>query len=157
MTASRVGWLILLLATAADLTSVPNGSAHDDQAIVPQNPVVNLVDLQEAAFGRQWPIANPLLAGHLLGRGAGRKGHVVALAGFARSEPDRPRRALLSESYLLQGGLPATERARWAANALEPKAAEEWRRMVEIQAGMGAGEDARQSRARPAAPERGRR
>jgi hypothetical protein len=76
---------------------------------------------------------------------------------LAQAGPDRRLWALLSESYLLKGDLPAAERARWAAIAVEPRAAEEWRRMAEIQAAMGAPEDARKARARAEALERGER
>ena len=81
--------------------------------------------------------AYQLLSGHFLRRGMGREGHGVALEGLAKAGPDPELWALVSESYLLKGDLPAAIRAREAALALDPGAANEWRRMGEIWEAMG--------------------
>lgn len=81
--------------------------------------------------------AYQVLSNHLLKRGDGRRGHGVALEGLARAGVDQKLWALVSESYLLKGDLPAAVRAREAALGLDPEAPDQWRRLGEIWDAMG--------------------
>jgi tetratricopeptide (TPR) repeat protein len=76
--------------------------------------------------------AYQILAGHLLRRELGREGHRVALEGLALAGPDQELWALVSESYLLKGDLPAAARARRAAIGLGPDRARHEARLQEI-------------------------
>lgn len=95
--------------------------------------------------------AYQLLANQYLRRGAGREGHGVALQGLARAGPDQELWALVSESYLLKGDLPAAVRARMAALGVDPGAPDQWRRLGEIWKAMG--EEGRAAQARERARE----
>jgi hypothetical protein len=97
--------------------------------------------------------AYQLLSGHLLRRGLGREGHGVALEGLTRAGPDAELWALVSESYLLKGDLPAAVRAREVAIVLDPEPAKQWERMGEIWEAMGEMERAREAWARAKALE----
>lgn len=101
-----------------------------------------------------------ILGANLLRRGFGREGHRVALEGLARTGNDRALWALVSESYILKGDLPAAARARQAAIGADPEEPAEWRRLGEILAAMGDADGAGRARVRAdaleaAAAERG--
>ncbi len=70
--------------------------------------------------------------------------------------PDRELWALVSESYILKGDLHAAIRARAAAIATDPVAADQWERMADILEEIGEADRASAARARAAAlqPER---
>ncbi len=89
--------------------------------------------------------AYQLLANQYLRRGEGRAGHQVALQGLAMAGPDQELWALVSESYLLKGDLPAAVRAREAALGVNPEAGDQWHRLGEILEAMG--QEERASRA----------
>ncbi len=90
--------------------------------------------------------AYQLLAGAMIRRDFGREGHRIALTGLARSQNDRELWALVSESYILKGDLPAAARAREAAIAADPSAGYQWTRLAEILDALG--EEAQAARAR---------
>ncbi len=92
---------------------------------------------QAVAVGPELANAYQVLAGHLLRRGEGRAGHGVALEGLARAGPDGRLWALVSESYLLKGDLPAALRARDAAIGAEPRDPDQWRRLAQIREAAG--------------------
>jgi predicted Zn-dependent protease len=81
--------------------------------------------------------AYQILAGQLLRQGRGREAHRMALEGLARAGSDRELWALVSESYVLKGDLPAAVRAREAALANDPGSSANWIRLGEILAAMG--------------------
>jgi tetratricopeptide (TPR) repeat protein len=93
--------------------------------------------------------AYQLLAGAMIRRGFGREGHRIALTGLARSQNDRELWALVSESYILKGDLPAAVRAREAAIAADSSAGYQWARLAEILGALG--EEERAARARTVA------
>jgi Tfp pilus assembly protein PilF len=77
------------------------------------------------------------LTGQLLRQGRGREAHRVALRGLARAGPDSDLWALLSESYILKGDLPAAIRARHAALGQDPDAPHQWSRLADLLAATG--------------------
>ena len=81
--------------------------------------------------------AYQILAGNLLRRGLGREAHGIALAGLAVAGTDQKLWAVVSESYVLKGDLPAAVRAREAAIGADPSSAAAWDRLSEIFAAMG--------------------
>jgi len=81
--------------------------------------------------------AYQLLAGAMIRRGFGREGHRIALTGLARSQNDRELWALVSESYILKGDLPAAVRAREAAIGADPTEGYQWSRLAEILDALG--------------------
>jgi tetratricopeptide (TPR) repeat protein len=89
--------------------------------------------------------AYQILASEYLRRGEGRAGHQVALQGLAMAGPDPELWALVSESYLLKGDLPAAVRAREAALGVNPEAGDQWHRLGEILEAMGEEERASQA------------
>lgn len=90
--------------------------------------------------------AYQLLAGAMIRRDFGREGHRLALTGLARSQNDRELWALVSESYILKGDLPAAVRAREAAIAADPSAGYQWARLAEILGALGEEEQAARAR-----------
>jgi len=87
-----------------------------------------------------------LLAGAMISRGFGREGHRIALEGLARTRNDRELWALVSESYILKGDLPAAVRARKAAIAADPTDAFQWGRFAEILEALGESAEAQEAR-----------
>jgi hypothetical protein len=85
----------------------------------------------------------------MIRRDFGREGHRIALEGLARSRNDQELWALVSESYILKGDLPAAVRAREAAIALDPGSGYQWGRLADILEALGQAEGA--ARARSAA------
>ncbi|MFC1660843.1 tetratricopeptide repeat protein [Gemmatimonadota bacterium] len=77
------------------------------------------------------------LTGQLLRQERGREAHGVALRGLARAGPDADLWALVSESYILKGDLPAAIRARHAAIGQDPDAPHQWARLGELLAALG--------------------
>jgi Tfp pilus assembly protein PilF len=77
------------------------------------------------------------LTGQLLRQGRGREAHRVALRGLARAGPDSDLWALLSESYILKGDLPAAIRARHAALGQDPDAPHQWSRLADLLVATG--------------------
>lgn len=90
--------------------------------------------------------AYQLLSGAMIRRGFGREGHRIALEGLARTRRDRELWALVSESYILKGDLPAAARAREAAIGADPSAAYQWSRLADLLEAMGEGERAARAR-----------
>jgi tetratricopeptide (TPR) repeat protein len=82
----------------------------------------------------------------MIRRDFGREGHRIALEGLARSRNDQELWALVSESYILKGDLPAAARAREAAIALDPEAEYQWGRLADILEALGREEDAARAR-----------
>lgn len=78
------------------------------------------------------PIAYRLLAELYLLAGDGRRAHAVALAGLARWGADHDLWALVSESYVAKGDLPAAVRAREAALAQDPGRESDRVRLVQL-------------------------
>lgn len=98
-----------------------------------------------------WPtLANAyeILSENLLERGMGREGHRVALEGLARAGPDADLWALVSESYIMKGDLPAAVRARRAAIAADPEDGRQWARLGDLLEALGDPEGALEARAR---------
>ena len=93
------------------------------------------------------------LAAHLIRQGSGREGHRVALEGLIRAGNDAELWALVSESYITRGDLPAAIRAREAALVAGPSAAG-WHRMGELLDAVGDSSRAGEARARAASVER---
>ncbi|GMR12414.1 MAG: tetratricopeptide repeat protein [Gemmatimonadota bacterium] len=81
------------------------------------------------AYPRQ-TAAWQLLTRHLILQGRGREAHSVALRGLERAGRDRELWALVSESYILKGDLPAAIRARQAALAVDPESSNDWGRLA---------------------------
>lgn len=83
--------------------------------------------------------ANPYqhLASFLLRRGRGREGHGVAVEGLAQAGTDAELWALVSESYVLAGDLPAAVRAREAALGANPGSTKDQRRLEQLLDMMG--------------------
>jgi Tfp pilus assembly protein PilF len=94
--------------------------------------------------------AYQILAGNLLRRGMGREAHGVALAGLAQAGTDQRLWALVSESYLLKGDLPAAVRAREAAIGADPSSHDQWTRLADILEEMGHTDRAEVARKRAA-------
>jgi tetratricopeptide (TPR) repeat protein len=92
--------------------------------------------------------AYQILASQLLRQERGREGHRVALDGLARVGSDRELWALVSESYILKGDLPAAVRAREAALAADPASSTQWGRLGELLSAMGEVERAEAARER---------
>jgi len=99
--------------------------------------------------------AYQLLSGAMIRQGFGREGHRIALEGLARSRNDRELWALVSESYILKGDLPAAARAREAAIGVDPSDAYQWGRLADILEAMGETEKGARARARAASLEVG--
>ncbi|MSR35151.1 MAG: hypothetical protein EXR95_00710 [Gemmatimonadetes bacterium] len=78
------------------------------------------------------PLAYRLLAELYLLAGDGRRAHATALAGLARWGSDHDLWALVSESYVAKGDLPAAVRARQAALAFDPSSASDRGRLAEL-------------------------
>ena len=78
------------------------------------------------------PTAYRLLAQLYLVAGDGRKAHGTALAGLARWGTDRQLWALVSESYVAKGDLPAAVRARKAALGADPSSEWDRTRLAEL-------------------------
>jgi len=91
--------------------------------------------------------AYQLLSGAMIRQGFGREGHRIALEGLARSRNDRELWALVSESYILKGDLPAAARAREAAIGADPSDAYQWQRLADILEAMGEAEEGARARA----------
>jgi tetratricopeptide (TPR) repeat protein len=98
------------------------------------------------SLGPNFRNAYQLLSGHMIRRDFGREGHRIALEGLARSRNDQELWALVSESYILKGDLPAAARAREAAIALDPDAEYQWGRLADILGALGREEDAARAR-----------
>lgn len=96
--------------------------------------------------GPSYPNAYQLLAGAMISRKFGREGHRIALEGLARTGTDRELWALVSESYILKGDLPAAARARTAAIAADSADAFQWRRFSEILEALGDSVEAKRAR-----------
>jgi hypothetical protein len=96
------------------------------------------------------PSAYRALAGHLLRQGDGRGAHRVALAGLARAGADGALWALVSESYIAKGDLEASLRARRAALAVSPDAAN-FGRLADVLEALGRPDEARSARERAGA------
>jgi tetratricopeptide (TPR) repeat protein len=98
-----------------------------------------------------WPtLANAyqILSENLLERGMGREGHRVALEGLARAGPDADLWALVSESYIMKGDLPAAVRARRAAIAADPEDGRQWGRLGDLLEALDDSPGAAEARAR---------
>jgi hypothetical protein len=104
------------------------------------------------AIGLEPGLANAyqILAGNLLRRGLGKEAHGIARAGLAAAGTDQKLWAVVSESYVLKGDLPAAVRAREAAIGADPSSAAEWDRLSEILTAMGNEDWAEVSRAKAA-------
>jgi tetratricopeptide (TPR) repeat protein len=98
------------------------------------------------SLGPNFRNAYQLLSGHMIRRDFGREGHRIALEGLARSRNDQELWALVSESYILKGDLPAAARAREAAIALDPDSGYQWGRLADILEGLGQEEGAARAR-----------
>jgi len=92
-----------------------------------------------------------LLARHLILQGRGREAHSVALRGLEQAGRDRELWALVSESYVLKGDLPAAIRAREAALAVDPESSHDWDRLAELLEANGQPDSAARARARGSA------
>lgn len=73
-----------------------------------------------------------LMARHLILQGRGREAHSVALRGLEQAGRDRELWALVSDSYIVKGDLPAAIRAREAALAVDPESSHDWSRLAEL-------------------------
>jgi Flp pilus assembly protein TadD len=96
-----------------------------------------------------WPTllnAYEFYAKRLVERGEGRRAHAVALEGLRAAGADPDLWALVSESYLMKGDLPAALRARRAAIAADPTFPHQWRRLGDILEAMGREEAAAKAR-----------
>ena len=83
------------------------------------------------------PTAYRLLSQLYLVAGDGRKAHGTALAGLARWGTDRQLWALVSESYVAKGDLPAAVRAREAALGADPSSEWDRTRLAELLEAVG--------------------
>lgn len=83
------------------------------------------------AYPRQ-TAAWQLMARHLILQRRGRDAHSVALRGLEQAGRDRELWALVSESYVVKGDLPAAIRAREAALAVDPESQDDWDRLAEL-------------------------
>jgi tetratricopeptide (TPR) repeat protein len=99
-------------------------------------------------LGPSYRNAYQLLAGAMISREFGREGHRIALQGLLKTRNDRELWALVSESYILKGDLPAALRARNAAIGADPSAPFQWSRLSEILEAMGEAEAAEEARQR---------
>jgi hypothetical protein len=103
---------------------------------------------QAITLGPSYRNAYQLLAGAMISREFGREGHRIALQGLLKTRNDRELWALVSESYILKGDLPAALRARNAAIGADPSATFQWIRLAEILEAMGEAEAAEEARQR---------
>ena len=87
------------------------------------------------------PTAYRLLAQLYLVAGDGRKAHGTALAGLAHWGTDRQLWALVSESYVAKGDLPAAVRAREAALGADPSSEQDRTRLAELLEAAGTSGD----------------
>lgn len=100
---------------------------------------------QAIRLGPTYRNAYQLLAGAMITREFGREGHRIALEGLARTRNDRELWAIVSESYILKGDLPAAARAREAALGVDPSDVFQWERFAEILQAMGDGAAAQEA------------
>lgn len=107
------------------------------------------------AYPRQ-TAAWQLLGRHLILQRRGREAHSVALRGLEQAGRDRELWALVSESYVVKGDLPAAIRAREAALAVDPESSPDWDRLAELLEANGQLDSAAVARERASALGRAR-